>query len=119
MKCVEEYCARISYDRDSLTHMRSNKNFITEKDGREYVSGAAILLFGIAPQRWFPRARVRVVCFDGTQELTRAQMNVVKDEMFEARIIDMTRDALAFVKPKSVNTPFRRRCRFSHRPRLS
>ncbi len=98
LKCVEEYCARIGYGRDALTYLRSNKNFITEKDGREYVSGAAILLFGIAPQRWFPRARVRVVCYDGTQELTGAQMNVVKDEMFEGRIIDMTRAALAFVK---------------------
>jgi len=98
LKCVEEYCARIGYGRDALTYLRSNKNFITEKDGREFVSGAAILLFGIAPQRWFPRARVRVVCYDGTQELTGAQMNVVKDEMFEGRIIDMTRNALAFVK---------------------
>ena len=50
LKCVEEYCARIGYGRDALTYLRSNKNFITEKDGREYVSGAAILLFGIAPQ---------------------------------------------------------------------
>lgn len=98
LKCVEEYCTRIGYGRDALTYLRSNKNFITEKDGKEYVSGAAILLFGTVPQRWFPRARVRVVCYDGTQELTGAQMNVVKDEMFEGRIIDMTRDALAFVK---------------------
>lgn len=98
LKCVEEYCTRIGYGRNVLTYLRSNKNFIMEKDGMEYVSGAAILLFGIAPQRWFPRARVRVVCYDGTQELTGAQMNVVKDEMFEGRIIDMTRDALAFVK---------------------
>ena len=41
---------------------------------------------------------MRVVCYDRTQELTGAQMNVVKDEMFEGRIIDMTRDVLAFVK---------------------
>ena len=33
-------------------------------------------------------------------------MNVVKDEMFEGRIIDMTRDVLAFVKPKSANILF-------------
>ena len=98
LKCVEEYCAKIGYGRDALTYLRSNKNYVTEKNSREYVSGAAILLFGIAPQRWFPRARVRVVCYDGTKELTGAQMNVVKDEMFEGRIIDMTRNALAFVK---------------------
>jgi len=41
---------------------------------------------------------MHVVCSDGTQELTGAQMNVVKDEMFEGRIIDITSDVLAFVK---------------------
>ncbi len=98
LKYVEEYCAKIGYGRDALTYLRSNKSFILEKEGKEQVSGAAILLFGIAPQRWFPRARVRVICYDGNQELTGAQMNVVKDEMFEGRIIDMTRASLAFVK---------------------
>ena len=98
LKYVEEYCEKIGYGGDALTYLRTNKGFVTTKNGREYISGAAILLFGNHPQDLFQRARVRVIRYDGTRELTGASMNVVKDEMFEGRIIEMTRNTLNFVK---------------------
>lgn len=95
---VTEYCRKIGYNGEASSYLRSNKGYITEKNGREYISGAALLLFGKDPQQWFQRARVRVICYEGDLELTGTQMNVVKDEKFEGRIIDLTRDVLAFVK---------------------
>ena len=95
---VTSYCAHIGYAGETMTYLRGNKGYVAQTNGREVVSGAALLLFGKDPQRWFQRARVRVICFDGDKELTGARMNVVKDEMFEGRIIEMTRNVLSFVK---------------------
>ena len=98
LNAVADYCDIIGYDRDAQTYLRTNKGFVVGKNQRELVSGAALLLFGKEPQRWFQRARVRVICFDGNVEQTGVRMNVVKDEMFEGRIVEMTRNVLAFVK---------------------
>ena len=96
MAAVADYCDRIGYKGGAMNYLCANKGFITKKNG--YVSGAALLLFAKNPQQWFQRARIRVICFDGTEELTGSRMNVVKDEKFEGRIIDMTRNVIAFVK---------------------
>ena len=62
------------------------------------MSGAAILLFGKNPQRFFKRARVRFIRYDGTEAKVGTEMNVIKDEMFEGRILDMVRSSLDFVR---------------------
>lgn len=98
LNSVADYCVRIGYEHDAKTYLRTNKGFVIKKHDQEFVSGAALLIFGKEPQRWFQRARVRVICFDGNVEQTGARMNVVKDEMFEGRIVEMTRNVLAFVK---------------------
>ena len=95
---VEDYCQTIGYKKDWITYLKSNKGFIVNNNGKETLSGAALLLFGETPQQWFQRARVRVIRYEGNVELTGTQMNVVKDESFEGRIIDVTRDTLNFVK---------------------
>lgn len=41
---VSSYCKRIGYKRDALSFLRSNGDYIIVKDGKEQVSGAAILL---------------------------------------------------------------------------
>lgn len=66
-------------------------------DGREEMSGAALLLFGKEPQRFFPRARVRFIRYDGTEAKVGTEMNVIKDKMFEGKILDMVRQSLDFV----------------------
>ena len=98
LEYVAEYCRLIGYQNNPMAYLRTNKNFLTEKNGREVLSGAAVLLFAKNPQQLFQRARVRVIRYEGSEELTGAQMNVVKDEIFEGRIVDMTHKVLEFVK---------------------
>lgn len=62
------------------------------------MSGAAILLFGKKPQRFFQRARVRFIKYEGTEAKVGAEMNVVKDIPFEGRILDLVEKTLDFVK---------------------
>lgn len=94
---VTQYCYRIGYAKDAATYLRSNKGYITTVNGVEKVSGAAILLFGKDPQKFFQRARIRIVRYLGDEERFGREMNVVKDVSFEGRIVEMTQKAIAFV----------------------
>lgn len=60
------------------------------------ISSAAILLFGKNPQLYFPRAHVRFIRYEGTEERVGTQMNVIKDVIFEGNILKMITDAVAY-----------------------
>ena len=96
---VFEYCKKIGYDKgDAEYYLRHNHDFITMKGDEEAVSGAAVLLFGKNPQRFFPRARVRFVRYEGKTAEVGDRMNVVKDVKFSGRILEQVKDTTAFVK---------------------
>ena len=64
----------------SLMFVPAHNDKLIVKEGNGYkISSAAILLFGRKPQDFFPRAQVRFIKYQGTEALTGAQMNVVKD----------------------------------------
>ena len=67
------------------------------------ISSAAILLFGKNPQLYFPRARVRFIRYEGTEERVGTQMNVIKDVIFEGNILKMITDAVAYLVQKFLN----------------
>lgn len=62
------------------------------------MSGAAILLFGKNPQLFFERARVRFIRYEGTEAKVGAAMNVIKDKIFEGRILDLVENTIEFVR---------------------
>ena len=94
---VAQHCRKIGYAKDAETYLRTNKGYITTVNGVDKVSGAAILLFGKDPQKFFQRARIRIVRYLGDEERFGREMNVVKDVSFEGRILEMTQKAIAFV----------------------
>ena len=94
---VKQYCDKIGYAKDAETYLRTNKGYVTTVNGVDKVSGAAILLFGKDPQKFFQRARIRIVRYDGDEERFGREMNVVKDVSFEGRIVEMTQKAIDFV----------------------
>lgn len=102
MDLVEDYVKVIGYGKGSETYLRENGYVVQKEDyrGREYevLTGAAVLLFGKNPQRFFQRAQVRVIRYDGTEAKVGTEMNVVKDEIFTGPILKLTNDVLAFVK---------------------
>lgn len=97
MNFVAEYCKKIGYTKSAEKYIRQNKDYIVQHDGREEMSGAALLLFGINPQHFFPRARVRFIRYDGIEAKVGTEMNVIKDKIFEGKILDMVRQSLDFV----------------------
>ena len=95
---VRDYCKKIGYSKSPEEYLRENKKYITEKDGKEKVSVAAILLFGKNPQNFFPRAFIRFIRYDGTEAKVGKDMNVIKDVIFEGRILDQVEKAVDFIK---------------------
>lgn len=95
---VREYCIRIGYAKSPEEYLRENKNFITVKNGKEQVSVAAILLFGMNPQLFFPRAFIRFIRYDGIEAKVGKDMNVVKDVIFDGRILEQVKKAVDFIK---------------------
>lgn len=94
---VKEYIDQIGYSKMPMEYLKENKGFVKEKNGKAQISSAAILLFGKNPQLYFPRARVRFIRYEGTEERVGTQMNVIKDVIFEGNILKMVTDAVAYM----------------------
>ncbi len=96
---VDAYCKKIGYTKGNAEfYLRHNNEFITVCEGEDKISGVAILLFGQNPQKFFPRARIRFVRYEGTTAQVGDKMNVIKDVKFNGRILDQVNNAIAFVK---------------------
>ncbi len=95
---VRSYCKRIGYKKTPEEYVRENKKFVTVKGAKDQVSVAAILLFGKNPQLFFPRAFIRFIRYDGTEARVGKDMNVVKDVIFEGRILEQVEKAVDFIK---------------------
>lgn len=102
MPVLEDYLQVIGYVKGAEAYIRENGYLIKKEDYKsrtfEALSGAAVLLFGKNPQRFFQRAQVRVIRYEGTVARVGREMNVIKDEIFTGAILKMTNDVLAFVK---------------------
>ncbi len=94
---VKNYMDQIGYSKTPMEYLRENKGFVKEKNGVIQISSAAILLFGKNPQLHFPRARIRFIRYEGTEERVGAEMNVIKDVIFEGTILKMVTDAIAYL----------------------
>ena len=55
-------------------------------------------MFGKDPQRFFPRSRVRFIRYEGTEAKVGAEMNVIKDKMFQGRILDLVEQTIEYVR---------------------
>lgn len=110
MEFVKEYIDKINYGKSPLEYLKENKGFIKEKDGNIQISSAAILLFGKNPQNFFPRARIRFIRYEGTEEKFGTEMNVIKDVIFEGTLLKMINEAIAYldtqVKEKTYLGPY-------------
>lgn len=95
---VQKYIEKIGYRKSAEEYLLENKGFVSERSGRQEVSAAAMLLFGKHTERFFPRARIRFVRYEGIEAKVGAEMNVIKDVTFDGRILQVTEKALDFVR---------------------
>lgn len=98
MDFVAKYCEKIGYGKTPEEYIRQNKDYIVNVARRQEMSGAAIMMFGKDPQRFFPRSRVRFIRYEGTEAKVGAEMNVIKDKMFGGRILDLVEQTNEYVR---------------------
>ena len=98
LEFVRSYLSRVGYKKSAEEYLCENKNFVTVNDDKEQISVAAILLFGKYPQKFFPRAFVRFIRYDGIEAKVGKDMNVIKDVIFEGRILEQVERAVDFIK---------------------
>jgi ATP-dependent DNA helicase RecG len=94
---VKEYTSLIEYDKTPEAFLFSGRNFVHQNNDKNEITVAAILLFGKNPQKFFPRATVRFIKYNGTEEKFGTNMNVIKDLSFTGTILDILRKTLEFV----------------------
>ena len=99
MNAVADYVQLLGYNKSPLQYLRENNHFVTtNKNGEEEVSTACILLFGKNPQLFFPRARTRFIRYEGVDEKVGAEMNVVKDVVFEGTILQQVKKTIDYLE---------------------
>lgn len=98
MAFVREYVRKIGYGKSAKEYLLQNKKFAVQKGEEIAVSTAAILLFGKCPQQFFPRASVRFIRYDGVEAKVGREMNVIKDVVFEGRLLDQVKSAVDYIK---------------------
>ena len=115
MDVVNKYIDRIKMDKPNLARLDSNKlmqnlGLITEKDGKIHPTIAAIMIFGLYPQAFYPQLVVTAVVVPGTQmgetgELGERFLDNKKIEGTIPQMIDQTVDFI--VKNMKVRTIIR------------
>ena len=98
MDSVKAYMKKIGYGKSPMEYLQENKGFLTSKNAVPQVSAACILLFGKRPQNFFPRARVRFIKYEGKEEKVGREMNVIKDVMFEGRILTQIQETISYLE---------------------
>ncbi len=95
---VSAFIKRINYEKSPLNYLQENRGYISNKDGALQISAVCILLFGKRPQNFFPRARVRFIRYRGIEEKVGREMNVIKDVIFEGRILEQVQKTIDYLE---------------------
>ncbi len=99
MDAVAKYVNLLGYSKSPIEYLRENNHFVTKnKVGEDVVSVACMLLFGKNPQNYLPRARTRFIRFNGVDEKVGAEMNVIKDIVFEGTILGQVEKTVEYLE---------------------
>ncbi|MDT0648109.1 ATP-binding protein [Zunongwangia sp. F260] len=94
---LEEYKQKLNYKGDSLD-LLTKRYLATKRDGKYAIKNSSVLLFSIDPEKYIPSASVRYIRYEGTEALTGAEHNVVKDERFENNIPKLINELKTFLR---------------------
>lgn len=94
---IEDYIRRLNYGKSVNEFLTENRGYLVRKGEDTYPSVVCMLLFGKNPQDFFPRAQVRFIRYEGTEEKVGREMNVIKDVIFEGTLRQQIEDAVTFL----------------------
>ncbi|MBQ8924242.1 MAG: putative DNA binding domain-containing protein, partial [Lachnospiraceae bacterium] len=94
---ILEYKKRIGATDLSTKQVLSARGFIQHKDGRDYLTNAALLLFAKNVMKFYPNCRIRFIRINGRDMQVGDKYNVVKDRSFDEPILRLIGDATHFI----------------------
>lgn len=94
---VDDYCKQIGYGKNPMDYLSENHGFLIKRNEIVYPSVVTILLFGKRPQDFLPRACIRFIRYEGTEEKVGKEMNVIKDIPFEGTLLNQIRQAVSYL----------------------
>ena len=97
MSLVDDYCQKSGYSKSSIEFLTENHGYVVERNGKKHPTVASLLMFGKKPQDFLPRASVRFIRYEGTEEKTGTEMNVIKDVIFEGPVREQIDKSVAFL----------------------
>lgn len=73
------------------------RGFMKEKDGKLYLTNAAVLLFSKNIQQFYPNCRIRFIRYDGNAAQVGTRINIIKDINIEYPILRIIEKAKEFI----------------------
>lgn len=95
---IEEYKTRIDAIGVDTAQILRGRGLMKRKNGKDYLTNAAVLLFAENVAQFYPNCRIRFLRYMGTDIKVGTEMNVVKDKSFEKPILRLIDEAKAFIK---------------------
>jgi ATP-dependent DNA helicase RecG len=95
---LQRYKEILQADDLSFEQILKARGFIKTRDGSDYLTNAAVLLFASNVQRFYPNCRIRFIRYDGTKAGTGMNINIIKDYSIDLpllRIINSAKDYIS------------------------
>lgn len=94
---INEYKLKVDASHLPTEQVLKARAFIKIKDGKEYLTNAAVLLFANNITQFYPNCRVRFVRYDGNSAQVGTRMNIVKDKNIECCILKLIDETRTFI----------------------
>lgn len=94
---IEQYKNTVNYTGNPLD-LLVKRYLANKKDGNYYFKKSAVLLFAKDPEKYLPSASVRYIRYQGNQQKTGSEHNVIKDRRFENNIPNLIRELKEFLR---------------------
>ena len=97
VQLIQKYKEAIGATALDTRQVLKARGFIRKKNGQEYLTNAAVLLFADNIQSFYSNCRVRFVRYDGSQSKVGTEINIVKDYNIEGAIPNIIEEAKRFI----------------------
>lgn len=96
-KLIKQYKNILGSPDISVEQLLSSRGFLRERNGKKYLTNAAVLLFAHNVFQFYPNCRIRFIRYDGTSAGVGTQMNIIKDSNIEYPILKIVEEAKKFI----------------------
>ena len=97
IELITEYKKILGAEHLSTEQVLKARGFLKNKDGKNYLTNAAVLLFAENIAQFYPNCRIRFVRYEGDSAQVGVNINIVKDINIEYPILRIIGEAKKFI----------------------